>query len=629
LQPFQQLYTKKPEKTRLHPERVSMADQIIVYAVLVISMVLFVQDRIRYDLIAVMSLCALCFTGVVPFDEAFSGFSNPAVITVGAILILSFSLEKAGLVQVVGQWMTHVGDSQARQVLALCGAVAGISAFINNVGAVALFMPVAIHMARKANRSPSFVLMPMAFASLLGGMVTLIGTPPNMIVASFRKEHFGESFGMFDFTPVGGSVAVICLAFIVLIGWRIVPERKSGVEGDLFEIKDYFAELIVLVDSKVIGKSIADIVAPESDLNVISLKRGRVFVKGRQMKSLALEEGDRLLVRCDSQHLQAFITEHKLVIKGDRPIPAEDTNSDSAGTTDAPKTEETFKPHNLEIVEVVVMPNSRLVGNSSRQVHLRENYHSNLLAISRRGHLVEQRMRDVRMRSGDVLLLQMPRDEMSGLISDLGILPLASREWVIQPYRKLLTAIGLFTAAIIVSSIDLMPSSMAFTTAALGMVMFKVIRVHEVYAGVDWPLIILLGAMIPVGEAFETSGAAESLANATVDFVGTDSPTLLMGAILVVSIVLADLFSNAAAAIIMCPVGINMAQRMDVSADPFLMAVAIGSAVGMVTPIGHQSSTLVWGPGGYRFSDYFRLGFITEVLIAVSAIPLLRWFWPF
>jgi di/tricarboxylate transporter len=435
---------------------------------------------------------------------------------------------------------------------------------------------------------------------------------------------------MFDFTPVGGSVAVICLAFIVLIGWRIVPERKSGVEGDLFEIKDYFAELIVLADSKVIGRSIADIVAPESDLNVISLKRGRVFVKGRQMKSLALEEGDRLLVRCDSQHLQAFITEHKFVIKGDRPIPAEDTsNPESTGSTDAPKTEETFKPHNLEIVEVVVMPNSLLVGNSSRQIHMRENYHSNLLAVSRRGHLVEQRMRDVRIRSGDVLLLQMPRDEMSGLISDLGILPLASREWVIQPYRKLVTAIGLFAAAIIVSSIDLMPSSMAFTTAALGMVMFKVIRVHEVYAGVDWPLIILLGAMIPVGEAFETSGAAESLASGTVNLVGIDNPTLLMGAMLVVSIVLADLFSNAAAAIIMCPVGINMAERMDVSADPFLMAVAIGSAVGMVTPIGHQSSTLVWGPGGYRFSDYFRLGFITEVMIAATAIPLLCWFWPF
>jgi di/tricarboxylate transporter len=604
-----------------------MADQIIVYAVLIISMVLFVQDRIRYDLIAVLSLCALCFTGIVPFDEAFSGFSNPAVITVGAILILSFSLEKAGLVQVVGQWMTHVGDSQPRQVLALCGAVAVLSAFINNVGAVALLMPVAIHMARKANHSPSFILMPMAFASLLGGMATLIGTPPNMIVASFRKEYADAPFRMFDFTPVGGSVALICLAFIVLIGWRMVPERKSGVEGDLFEIKDYFAELIVLADSKVIGKSISEIVAPESDLNVISLKRGRVFVKGRQMKSLSLDEGDRLLVRCDSQNLQAFITEHKLVIKGDRPIPVEDPNNPETPVA-APK-EETLKPDDLEIIEAVVMPNSLLVGNSSRQIHLRENFHSNLLAIGRRGRLVEQRMRDVRIRSGDVLLLQMPRDEMSGLIGDLGILPLASRDWVIQPYRKLLTALGLFVAAIVVSSIGWMPSAMAFVTAALGMVMFKVIRVHEAYTGIDWPLIILLGAMIPVGEAFESSGAAESLANGTVNLVGTSSPTLLMGIILVVSIVLADLFSNAAAAIIMCPVGINMAERMDVSADPFLMAVAIGSAVGMVTPIGHQSSTLVWGPGGYRFSDYFRLGFITEVLIAATAIPLLRWFWPF
>jgi di/tricarboxylate transporter len=595
-----------------------MYEQIIVYAVLIISMVLFVQDRIRYDLVAVMALCALAFTGIIPAKTAFDGFSNPAVITVGAILILSFSLERAGLVQLVGKWMSLVGDSQPRQVIALCGAVTVLSAFINNVGAVALLMPVAIHLARKSNRSPSFILMPMAFSSLLGGMSTLIGTPPNMIVANFRTDYADAPFRMFDFTPVGGGVALVCLAFITLIGWRLVPERKSGVEGDLFDIEDYFAELIVLEDSKVIGKSIVEIVPPESDVNVISLKRGRIFVKGRQLKTAPIEEGDRILVRSDSQNLQAFISEHKLVIKGDRPIP-----------DDSPAPAESLKPEDLEIVEVVVMPNSMLVGNTSRQVHLRENFHSNLLALSRRGRLVEQRMRDARFRSGDVLLLQMPREELSNLISELGILPLVSRDWVIQPYRKLLTAIGLFVAAIVVSSLGWLPSSMAFVAAALGMVMFKVIRVQEVYAGIDWPLIILLGAMIPVGEAFETSGAAESLANVAVGIVGTDSPTLLMGAILVVSIVLADLFSNAAAAIIMCPVGISMAERMDVSADPFLMAVAVGAAVGMVTPIGHQSSTLVWGPGGYRFSDYFRLGFITELMVAATAIPLLRWFWPF
>jgi di/tricarboxylate transporter len=325
-----------------------------------------------------------------------------------------------------------------------------------------------------------------------------------------------------------------------------------------------------------------------------------------------LDIGDRILVRSDSQTLQSFLTENKLVIKGDRPLPDDSIN-----------------PDDLEIVEAVVMPNSMLVGNTAKNAHLRENYYSNLLGVGRRGKFLQQRMRDARIRSGDVLLLQMPRDEMGNIIRDLGILPLVSRDWKLQPYRKLLTAIGLFIAAIVVSSIGWMPASMAFVAAALGMVLFKVIRVGEVYEGVDWPLIILLGAMIPVGEAFETSGAAESLANTTVNFVGTSSPTLLLAVILVVSIVLADLFSNAAAAIIMCPVGISMAARMDVSADPFLMAVAIGSAVGMVTPIGHQSSTLVWGPGGYRFSDYFRLGFITEILVAVTAIPLLRWFWPF
>jgi di/tricarboxylate transporter len=596
----------------------SMYEQVVVYIILVVSMVLFVQDRIRYDVIAVMSLCALCFLGVVPFKEAFLGFSNPAVITVGAILILSYSLERAGLVQVVGKWMSRVGDSQPRQVVALCFAVMTLSAFINNVGAIALLMPVAIHLARKSGHSPSFVLMPMAFASLLGGLVTLIGTPPNLIVANFRTDYADEPFHMFDFTPVGGGVALLVMTFITLVGWRIVPQRESGVQGDLFEIEDYFAELIVLEDSKAIGKSITELVPPESDVNVLSLKRGKVFVKGRQLKTLALDVGDRILVRSASQNLQEFITEHQLVIKGDRPIP-----------DDSPTPEDAFKPDDLEVVEAVVMPNSVLVGSNARQMQLRENFYSNLMALSRRGRFVEQRMRDVRFRPGDVLLLQMPRGEMSNRIKELGILPLVARDWVLQPYRKLLTALALFVGAIVVTSIGWMPSSMAFTTAALGMVLLKVIRVHEVYNGVDWPLIILLGAMIPVGQAFETSGAAETLANTTVSFVGTDSPTLLLGAILVVSIVLADLFSNAAAAIIMCPVGINMAQQMDVSADPFLMAVAIGSAVGMVTPIGHQSNTLVWGPGGYRFSDYFRLGFISEVLIAVTAIPLLRWFWPF
>jgi di/tricarboxylate transporter len=586
--------------------------QAIVYTVLIISMVLFVQDRIRYDLIAVMSLCALCFTGIVPFDKAFSGFSNPAVITVGAILILSYSLERAGLVELVGKWMSKVGDSQPRQVLALCGAVTALSAFINNVGAVALLMPVAIHLARKSGHSPSFVLMPMAFASLLGGMITLIGTPPNMIVANFRADYADHPFQMFDFTPVGSGVALICLTFIALIGWRLVPERQSGIEGDVFDIEDYFAELIVLEDSNALGKTIVELISPESDVNIISLKRGKIFVKGRQMKSTPLDMGDRIFVRSDSQTLQTFLTDHKLTLKGDRPLP-----------------DESIKPDDLEIVEAVVMPNSQLVGNTAKNIHLRENYSSNLLALGRRGKLLQQRMRDARIRSGDVLLLQMPRDSISSIISDLDILPLVSRDWKLQPYHKLITALVLFATAIFVSSIGLMPAAMAFTAAALGMVLFKVIRVHEVYEGVDWPLIILLGAMIPVGEAFETSGTAKSLASATVGLVGTESPTLLLGMVLVTTIVLADLFSNAAAAIIMCPVGVNLAETMNVSTDSFLMAVAIGAAVGMVTPIGHQSSTLVWGPGGYRFRDYFVLGFLTELLVTISAIPLIRWFWPF
>ncbi|MCB0197600.1 MAG: SLC13 family permease [Anaerolineae bacterium] len=589
-----------------------MADQIIVFATLLGALFLFVTGFIRYDIVAMLALVVLTLLGIIPAEDAFLGFANPAVITVGAVLVLSRSLENAGVVDIIGRWVARVGSRPVLQVSALTGLVTCFSAFINNVGALALLMPVAIQLARRSKRSPSYLLMPMAFGSLLGGMTTLIGTPPNLIIADFRRQAMGEPFRMFDYSPVGVGVALVGVLFIVLIGWRLVPRRRGQASREsLFDISDYLSELIITNDSDLVGTAIKDIPFSHGEMLIVALIRGETRFSAPS-KYMTLRADDILIVRAGSEAISDMVKNHNLRLSGDND-----------------KVERSLSTQEISLVEAVVTRYARAEKRTARDLSLRDRYQTNLIALARRGQAFEGRLSDEQFRTGDVLLLQMPYEGRSDILSNLGLLPLAERDIKIGKPQRLILTLSIFTIAIVLSAFSIYPAAVAFSAAAIALILSNVIRIREAYASIDWSIIVLLGAMIPVGQALETTGGATRIAELLLQTTGDISPPIILGLVLLVTMFLSDVINNAAAAIVMAPVGIHLANGLGVSIDPFLLAIAIGASCAFLTPIGHQSNTLVMGPGGYYFSDYWRMGLLLELLILVVSVPLLCFFWPF
>ncbi|MCB0163039.1 MAG: SLC13 family permease [Anaerolineae bacterium] len=589
-----------------------MADPLIVYATLLGALILFITGTIRYDLVALLALMLLTLAGIIPAEDAFLGFANPAVITVAAVLVLSRSLENAGLVDIIGGWVSRVGSSPTTQVSALTGLVTLLSAFINNVGALALLLPVAIRLARQSKRSPSYLLMPMAFGSLLGGMTTLIGTPPNLIIANFRRQAIGEPFQMFDFSPVGLGVALTGVLFIALIGWRLVPQRRGQSSREmLFHIDDYLSEFVIPEDSDLASSTIRDIPNNHGDFIIVAVLRGDARFSAPS-KYLTLKAGDILIIRAGSEAIADFAKTHHLTLIGDK-IPAE-----GALTT-----------KEVGLVEAVVTRYARAERRTARDLSLRNRFQTNLLALARRGRAFEGRLNDERFRAGDVLLLQMPYEGRSDTLSALGLLPLADRDIKLGQPRRLIGTLSIFIIAIVLSALGIFPSAVAFMAAAVLLILSAVISLREAYASIDWSIIVLLGAMIPVGQALETTGGAAQIAELLLRTAGNLSPILILALVLFVTMCLSDVINNAAAAIVMAPVAINLANGLGVSVDPFLLGIAIGASCAFLTPIGHQSNTLVMGLGGYYFGDYWRMGLILELLVLLVSVLLLPVFWPF
>ncbi|MCA9837408.1 MAG: SLC13 family permease [Trueperaceae bacterium] len=590
----------------------SVSSQVVVFGTLAGCLVLFITSFIRYDLVAMSALLFLTFWGIIPSEKSFSGFANPAVITVVAVLILSKALENAGLVSLIGSWVAKVGQRPMLQVAVLTSLVAFLSAFINNVGALALLMPVAIQLARKSKRSPSYLLMPMAFGSLLGGMTTLIGTPPNLIISDFRRQTGGTSFSMFDFSPVGLGIALLGIVFISLFGWRLVPKRQSGADkNNLFNIEDYLSEVIVPDDSEWVDQQLIQLMDKQDELLVLALLRGKSKFSAPS-PYLTLKGGDILILRADSESLSQFVEQHKLVLSGDKELPQDTLNFDE-----------------VSVIEAVVTRFSPAEKRTARDLNLRTRFSSNLLAIARRGQTFQRRLSDEKLRVGDVLLLQMPHEARADILNSLGLLPLAERDLKLAKPRRLIFTLVIFIAALCLSAFGIFPSAVTFSGAALLLVLSPVISLREAYAAIDWSIVVLLGAMIPVGEALETTGGAQRIAEFLLASTSALSPTIILGLVLLMAMFLSDVINNAAAAIVMAPIGISLANGLGVSADAFLLAIAIGASCAFLTPIGHQSNTLVMGPGGYRFGDYWRMGLVLELLILLAAIPLLRFFWPF
>ncbi len=611
-------------------------EQLIVFGVLAATLVLFVWNRWRYDLVALGALLACALTGVVPADEVFSGIGHPAVISVAAVLVLSRGLLNAGVVDSVARRLMQVGERPWAQVAALTGIVALSSGFMNNVGALALFMPVAIWMSRQSGRSPSYLLMPLAFGSLLGGTLTLIGTPPNLIIAGYRAEAGEAPFGMFAFLPVGAAVTVAGVLFIALLGWRLVPQRQEQEgNGDLFEISAYLTEVRVPESCKYAGRTLhalINAVKDEADVQVIALVRGD---ERQRMPSTyeVLREGDILLVEADSDSLKALldVTGVELAANVDeQEEKAQKAQEDAAQAVEDEKTEKNHKSRHgeLTLAEAIISPGSILVGTTASGLDLRERHGVNVLAVARQGQRLRQRLGKIRFATGDILLLQAREDALQSSMNSLGCLPLASRGLSITTPRNVLLASAIFAITLATIAFGLVPAATALVSGALVMILVGLVPVGRIYDSIDMSVIVLVAAMLPVGEALETSGGSQLIAEALLE-LGPSLPAAATLALLMVAVMLiSNVVNNAAAAVLAAPVAISLARGMDVSVDPFLMAVAIGASCAFLTPIGHQSNTLVMAPGGYRFGDYWRLGLPLSILVVLCSVPAILWIWP-
>jgi len=611
-------------------------EQLIVFSVLAATLVLFVWNRWRYDLVALGALLACALTGVVPADEVFSGIGHPAVISVAAVLVLSRGLLNAGVVDSVARRLMQVGERPWAQVAALTGIVALSSGFMNNVGALALFMPVAIWMSRQSGRSPSYLLMPLAFGSLLGGTLTLIGTPPNLIIAGYRAEAGEAPFGMFAFLPVGAAVTVAGVLFIALLGWRLVPRRQEQEgNGDLFEISAYLTEVRVPESCKYAGRTLhalINAVEDEADVQVIALVRGD---ERQRMPSTyeVLREGDILLVEADSDSLKALLDVTGVELAANVDEQEDKAQNEQKAAEQALEDERTEKNHKsrhgeLTLAEAIISPGSILVGTTASGLDLRERHGVNVLAVARQGQRLRQRLGKIRFATGDILLLQAREDALQSSLNSLGCLPLASRGLSITTPRNVLLASAIFAITLAIIAIGLVPAATALVTGALVMILVGLIPVGRIYDSIDMSVIVLVAAMLPVGQALETSGGSQLIADALLSVGHSLPPAATLALLMVAVMLISNVVNNAAAAVLAAPVAISLARGMDASVDPFLMAVAIGASCAFLTPIGHQSNTLVMAPGGYRFGDYWRLGLPLSILVVLCAVPAILWIWP-
>ncbi|MHA1114029.1 MAG: SLC13 family permease [Alphaproteobacteria bacterium] len=590
-------------------------DQIFLLGLLVAVFVLFLRGPWRYDVVAFLALIAATAVGTIPWERAFLGFGHPAVITVAAVLIISRGLRNAGAVDLIARHMLPPIESASRQIGLFSSVAGGLSAMMNNVGALALMMPAALQSAAKVGRAPGTILMPLSFGSILGGMVTLIGTPPNIIVATFRAESAGAPFGMFDFTPVGATVAVLGIAFIALVGWRLIPrQRRAPISSrELFDVEEYLIELRVPGGSRSVGEPMGKIdhLLGKQDAVLLGLLRGAQRIPPSRLREL-LRADDVLIVEAGAEDIESLISDLQL--------------KPAAGAKKGKRS--LLGGQDIVWQEAVVPVGSRVIGRTPGALRLLRRHAVSLLAVSRQGRAYRGRLRNFTLRAGDVLLLQGDADRLPDAIAAADLLPLAERGLQLGTGERAGIAIGIFAAAVTLATVGVVGLPLALAGAAAVMVAINIVPARELYESVDWPVIVLLAAMIPIGEAMQTSGATETIAAGLLDLAAGYGAVVILGIVLTLTMTLSDIMNNAATAVVMAPIAVNLANGLDANPDTFLMAVAVGASCAFLTPIGHQNNTLILGPGGYHFGDYWRLGLPLEILIVATSLPMLLWVWP-
>jgi di/tricarboxylate transporter len=588
-------------------------DQIILFSLFFLVFIGLLWGKWRYDLVAFTALIAGLIAGVVPTEIAFEGFGHPATIIVALVLVVSRGLTNSGAVDLITRSVIDHSRSIGMHITILGGIGGILSAFMNNVAALALLMPVDIQAAQKAGRTPGQTLMPLSFATILGGLITLIGTPPNIIIGSFRETALGEPFGMFDFAPVGLIVAIVGIAFVATIGWRLIPEQKKKKNSpqDLMELEGYVADLVVAEGSSAIGQQVKDLdaIAEENDCIILGLSRRGKRLAGRA-RSEEIKEGDSLIIEATPAAINALVGALGLQYQGQA------SSSKNALSGD------------LVLAEAVVGNDSRLIDRTAMNIRLLSRYGVSLLGLSRQGKTQREQVRKTKLQAGDILLLLGPPDAIDDVIPRMGCLPLADRGLQVTQYERAGLAIGLFAAALIAASIGWLYLPVALALVAVVFVYTDIVPIRELYDTIEWPVVVLLGSMIPLGSALESSGGTQLIVNGlaavTADLPAWVALTLLM----IVTMTLSDVLNNTATAIVAAPIAVGLASQMGVNPDTFLMAVAIAASCAFLTPIGHKNNMLVLGPGGYSFADYWRMGLPLEILIVAISVPALLVFWP-
>jgi len=628
-------------------------DQIAILSIIVMIFILFIWGRFRYDIVSIIGLGTLFIADellggkgsdlILDGSNLFSGFAHPAVITVALVLIISRALRNSGVVDLISRQIAPFSKNRVTHITSLSGVAAILSAIMNNVGALALMLPVALKSSAKQKRSPSILLMPLAFASILGGMITMIGTPPNIIISTFRETQYidlkaraledvfspaakyfesqnidieqfqPEPFAMLDFSPVGGSIALMGVLFVALIGWRFIPKnsyKKPGTES-LFSISEYITEIRIPEKCKFIGMEIGEIEHFTGDRLTIF---GYITVDENVLTPWLdhiIQEGDRFQIKADPVELKVMMDEYDLRL-----------------TKLMRERIDSLKNTNTAFKEVLIKPGSPLENRDREYLRQRTSNTLILMAVARQGEPIRKLLGDVTFRVGDVLLLQGDIDKLDDNISSLDLLPLAERNVTVGVFSKVGLALLIFGSAIALSMFGILPITLAFVGAILMYIFTGILPIRELYQQIDWPIIVLLGAMIPVSNALQSTGTTQLIADGMVAMTGSLPSWFMLALIMIITMTLSDVINNAATALIMAPIAVEIAITMGVSIDPLLMCVAVGASCAFLTPIGHQCNALILGPGGYRFTDYWRMGLPLELLIVILGTPLILYFWP-
>ncbi|MEM0899537.1 MAG: SLC13 family permease [Pseudomonadota bacterium] len=584
-------------------------DQIFLFGLFGVVFGLLIWGKIRYDVVAFAALMVAVLAGLVEAGDAFSGFGHPAVVIIALVLLVSRGLFNSGAIELIARFAvdperplsTHIG------LMSLIGA--GLSAIINNVAALALLMSIDLDVARKAKRAISLSLMPLSFATILGGMITVIGTPPNIVVAEYRGEALGESFSMFDFTPVGLTVALVGILYVALVGWRLLPDRgkADSLEGDAGL---YVAEARVAKDSKHIGAQVRDLFdeAGENDVTILGLVR-----RGKRLAGFArseeLRKGDYLVLEGEPKDIEAFMGAADLDFAG----------AEKHGG---------LRGQNLSLIEAVVPETARIAGRSAMDLRLLYRHGITLLGISRQGRRTRERVRKTTVKTGDVLLLLGPDDRMEQVANWLGVWPIADRKTELIQRRKAIGAIAAFAAAITLAALGITPLTISLGLVVIAYIALGLIGGSDVYTLIEWKVIVLLACLIPLSSALEASGGTQLIADAILSQTEGLPVWVILFVLMTVTMTLSDFLNNVATALIASPIAVEIAQSLDANPDPFLMAVAVAASCAFLTPIGHKNNTIIMGPGGYQFGDYWRMGLALEIIVLIVATPVILWVWP-